>query len=191
MANVEGLYKDYLDLKKYLEKEEQPSLVVFVNNNFKKVLVIAAASFFEEEVKDVLKNFTIISSSNNDILVNFVKNKAIERMYHQYFQWDNGKNPRQNANNFFGLFGNDFMSMAINDVKIDPKLEQAIKDFLELGDIRNQFAHQDFAKIIPNKTAEEYYNLYKSSKYFIKYLKNKLEYETNLPNLFSLFEGTT
>ena len=104
-------------------------------------------------------------------------------MYHQYFQWD-----KENANNFFGLFGNDFKLMAINDVKIDPKLEQAIKDFLELGYIRNQFAHQDFAKIIPNKTAEEYYNLYKSSKYFIKHLKNKLEYETNLPNLFSLFE---
>ena len=61
MANVEGLYKDYLDLKKYLEERGQPSLVIFVDNNFKKVLVIAAASFFEEEVKEVLKNLYLFS----------------------------------------------------------------------------------------------------------------------------------
>lgn len=183
MTNVKELYKEYIYLRKYLEKQVQPSLVIFVNNNFNKVLVIAAASFFEEEIKSILGNLTSIASSNNTLLVNFVKNKAIERKYHEYFNWR-----ENNANNFFGLFGREFKLKAINDVNKDSKLERGIQDFLELGNTRNLFAHQDFSNIILPKTTDEYYELYKSGRYFINYLRKKLEEEFKLPFLFSFLE---
>jgi len=181
MTIVDELYKNHIDLLEYVKNE--PSLFSFADNTFKKVLVIAAASFFEEEIKNLLIEFASYSSSNNVPLINFLKNKAIDKKYHEYFQWD-----ENSANSFFGLFGKDFKDLAIKDVEANPELDKAVKSFLELGKTRNDFSHKNFASINPDKTAEDYYNLYQSAQNFLSYLKTKIlpvKYqEFNISNLF-------
>ena len=176
MAIVDELYKNHTELWEYLQQNKQPSLFSFVDNTFKKVLVLASASFFEEEIKTILMEFAAKCSSNNLPLVNFIKNKTIERQYDTYFNWK-----ENNASSFFGLFGNKFKTESDADVLKDPTLKESIKSFLEIGFTRNILVHSNFANIefskIPtfsHRTAEEYYKLYQSGIYFVEYIKKKL-----------------
>ena len=61
-----------------------------------------------------------------------------------------------------------------NDVSSTNDLEQGIKAFLEIGDLRNTMVHEDFVSFYFNKTAEEVFQLYLNSQSFVKYLSEKL-----------------
>jgi hypothetical protein len=52
-------------------------------------------------------------------------------------------------------------------VKTDLKLDNAIKAFLELGNLRNQLVHQDYATVPLEKTSDEIYQLYLDALYFV------------------------
>jgi RiboL-PSP-HEPN len=92
-----------------------------------------------------------------------VKNKALARQYHTFFNWD-----ARNANSFFGLFGGDFKDFMTAKVEDDSTLEAGIKAFLQLGDSRNELVHENFATFALDKTAEEIYELYKKALRFVE-----------------------
>ena len=50
---------------------------------------------------------------------------------------------------------------------------QKIKDFIEIGHMRNELAHKNFATFPLEKTTEEVYSLYKNAEKFIYYLESK------------------
>ncbi len=166
---IDTMYEEFKELLLLLDEGKEISLRSMVDNTFKKTLAVSAASFFEHEIRRILLEFVALQSSNNELISNFIKNKAIERQYHSYFAWETN-----NANKFFGLFGQSFRDSAKSDVSVDDNLAESIKSFLQLGDLRNQLAHLNFAQIILNKTADEVYLQYKNALIFIKYFENKL-----------------
>lgn len=165
---VDRIYQDNLDLLKFLEEKNEPSFKVQFDTIFTKTLLLSAASYFEHEICRIVQTFIERKTQNDECIISIVKQKAIERQYHTYFDW-NGKN----ANQFFSLFGNTFKQNKLKEVKDDPTLESAIKSFLELGKERNKLVHQNFANCTIEKTAKEVYELYQEATVFIDFLEQQ------------------
>jgi hypothetical protein len=162
---VDRIYQDNLDLLKFLEEKNEPSFLVQFNTVFTKTLLLSAASYFEHEICRMVQAFIEYKTQNDECIVSIVKQKAIERQYHTYFDWEG-----RNANKFFSLFGKTFKEKRLKDVKEDIDLDSAIKSFLELGNERNKLVHQNFADCTIEKTAEEVYKLYQQATLFIDFL---------------------
>jgi hypothetical protein len=140
----------------------EPSLAIAAADNFRKALVLAAASYFEHRVSACVLDFVHERTSGNSLVVGFVKNKAIARQYHTWFNWD-----ESNANHFFGLFGSSFKQMMSERVKASDDLRASVRAFLEVGNERNKLVHQDFASFSLEKTIDEIYALYRQSLLFV------------------------
>lgn len=167
---IDVMYEDFSGLLALLQKAGEVSLQSTVDSTFKKTLALSAASFFEDEIRRILLETVSDRSGNDELVRNFLKNKAIERQYHTYFQWRGN-----NANSFFGLFGEAFRDSAVQDVRNDSGLADAIKAFLELGNTRNELAHLNFANFALDMTAEEVYRKYQTAYRFVDYLESKLK----------------
>lgn len=166
---VDRLYRDNRDLLDYLQRNGEISYQVEVDSNFRKTLLLSAASYFESIVKDILLEFFKEQTNNSDIVLSFIENKAIERQYHTYFNWEGN-----NANSFFGLFGEGFRDFMRIEVRTNKQLDDSIRAFLKLGNTRNQLVHQNFASFTLESTADEIYQLYQQAAYFIDVLPLKL-----------------
>ena len=103
------------------------------------------------------------------MIVEFTNNKAIERQYHTYFNWE-----QRNANKFFRLFGQNFKDYMEATINGDSELDEAVKSFLEMGNIRNSLVHRNFIDFVFAKTAEETYELYQKGLVFVERLPRLL-----------------
>ena len=166
---IEKLHTDNKNLSQYLLERGEISFQTQLDDNFKKVLLLSAASNLEHQITEIITEFAKKASGNCSSLVSFIKNKAISRQFHTYFNWE-----RNNANQFFGLFGTELSEQMKNDVSSQNDLEKSVKAFLEIGDLRNTMVHEDFVSFNFNKTAEEVFQLYVNSQSFVKYLSEKL-----------------
>lgn len=113
------------------------------------------------------------NKSSDGLICHFIKNKAISRQYHTYFDW-NQTNEKKNANRFYSLFGNGFKTKCEQKVKDDKELEKSVIAFIELGIERNKLIHTNLAASTTEKTLEEYYDLYKKSLTFLDFIENQL-----------------
>ena len=161
---IDRIYKENLELLKFLEQKNEPTFVIQFNTIFAKTLLLSAASYFEYEICKMIMSFVERKANNNEYIISLIKSKAIERQYHTYFEWD-GKN----ANKFFALFGNTFKEDRNADIKSNQKLKDAIRSFLELGNERNKLVHKNFADCTLDKTAEEVYLLYQQATIFMDF----------------------
>lgn len=153
----------------FWNKKGEPSYKSLVDNTFKKTLAISAASFFEEEVRRILTQMVSDRASADDLVLNFLKNKAITQQYHTYFNWKGA-----NANQFLGLFGEAFLNSVAQDIKENPDLAEAIKVFIEIGRARNEIVHMNFASFVFDMTALEVYQKYQLGMKFVQYLEAKI-----------------
>lgn len=158
---VDRLYEESSSVIKALG-DGQPSLVIAAGDNFRKALVLAAASYFEFRVSKCVMDFVYEYANGNVMVVSFVKNKAIARQYHTWFNWSDS-----NANQFFGLFGSPFKQMMGERIRASNDLRASIRAFLEIGNERNKLVHQDFASFSLEKTLEEIYTLYQQALLFV------------------------
>jgi hypothetical protein len=141
----------------------------WAQENFRRVLVLTMANYLENEITNLLMDFSR-AKSGNVLIHSFIKNKAIERQYYTYFNWKEGRD----ANQFFSLFGKDFLKQASSEVKSNAELDEAIKAFLEIGRTRNILMHEILHVVdIGNKTAKEFYELFNRSLIFISFLRTK------------------
>jgi hypothetical protein len=171
---VDEFYANYIELVNLIPSRNL-SLQNWAHENFRRVLVLAMANYLENEITNLLKEFSR-TKSGNEPLRSFVRNKAIERQYHTYFDWKG-----HNANRFFSLFGKDFAEQASSEVKQYPALDEAIKAFLEIGKTRNTLIHENLHVVdIGNKTAKEFYDLFNKSLNFITFMKRNLVYDLPL-----------
>lgn len=143
--------------------QNEPSLVVAAADNFRKGLLLAAASYFEYQISNSVAEFVHERTNGTALVVSFVKNKAIARQYHTWFNWTDS-----NANQFFGLFGSEFKQMMADRVKASEELKLSVRAFMELGSERNKLIHQDFASYAMDKTLDEVYALYKQALQFVE-----------------------
>lgn len=160
---VDILYEDFSNLDKFLLEKEELSFKVITNDVFRKSLLLSSASYFETHICETIIKYVDQSSKSNLIINAFLKNKAISRQYHTFFNWDTS-----NANNFFGLLGDDFKRYMQDEIKKDERLDISIRDFMEIGKERNRLVYQNYGSYTIEKTSDEIFKLYKSALYFLE-----------------------
>ena len=168
-TTIDRLYRDFQDIIGNLDQLDG-SLRVTAEDTFRKNLLLAAASHFESEVKQHIIRLAEKHSASNEMIVAFVRIKAVERQFHTYFQWD-----RRNANSFFGLFGLGYKSYMVARVNASLTYDEAIQAFLELGRARNQLVHHDFSGFRLERTSEEIFDLYKKACIFVNSLETSFD----------------
>ncbi|HXM59333.1 MAG TPA: HEPN domain-containing protein [Terriglobales bacterium] len=166
---IDKMYADHKALHDLLTGLNETSLASDADNKLKKVLLVSAASYFEHEITTVLIQFVADTSQNHEALLALIRAKVISRQYHTYFQWE-GKN----ANSFFGLFGEQFLTESKANVREQEGLDDSVRAFLEIGSNRNQMMHENFGTFPMEKTAEEVYELYKQAHLFVDYIRRRL-----------------
>ena len=166
---VDRVYDEASAVLRVLESSQEPSLLVSAGDHFRKALLLAAASHFEYRLGESVLAFVRSRAGGSMALESFVKNKAVSRQYHTWFQWE-----QTNANQFFGLFGPAFRADMVEWVKSSEKLRVAIEAFLEIGAERNKLVHQDYASFPLSKTLDEIYELYKKALGFVDALPSAL-----------------
>jgi len=167
---VDRLQAEFSDLIGILDKAGEISLRSAADDNLRKALLLAAASYFERRMTEAVLEFINKSTNGHALVTSFVRNKAISRQYHTWFNWD-----AKNANSFFGLFGEDFKKYMSKRVDKDEGLEGGIRAFLEIGNQRNRLVHQDFGSFSLEKTSEEIYGLYKKAAMFVDFFPDALD----------------
>lgn len=168
--HVERLIQDHSDLMSFLQENRQPSFLVTIESSFPKVALLAAASDLESRVQEVIIEYYTRSTGARDFAVNFVKNKAVLRQFHTYFDWDTRSGSR-----FFGLFGERFKKEMKAAMGSDEALADSVANFCEIGSLRNQLVHQNYASFTMQNTAQEVHNMYHSALYFVEKLAAVLE----------------
>ncbi|MDM8546267.1 HEPN domain-containing protein [Candidatus Venteria ishoeyi] len=157
---VEELYKSYINNYHWLEKANEISFATEYKGQFSKVLLLACASYFETKICNVILD--VLDTKKCKLTYSFITKKALSRQYHTLFNWRD-----KNANSFFGLFGEDFKKFMIKKVKEDENLNSSIRDFLELGNLRNQLAHDNYALFVLGLTSEEIYDKFTNALSFV------------------------
>ena len=166
---VDSLFEDFQSLSKYLDDGKEFSLKIIADENFSKSILLCSASYFESFICNLMMSYINSNTNDNALINSFVKNKAVSRQYHTYFNWEEA-----NANSFFGLFGEDFKKFMQNEVKQNDRLDKSIKAFLEIGGNRNRLIHQNYGAYFMEKTPVEIYELYKTSLYFLEIFESEL-----------------
>ena len=159
---IEELWNDHASLADYLQVNRQVQLLSRVHDSFRKTLIIAAASYFEVQLTEIIVNLYTDSDQGTGALSEFVRKKAIGRSFASLFSWDS-----PNANYFYNLFGADFAASMRQKVREDPRLDESVKAFLEIGNLRNQLVHQNYADFQLDKTLEEIYERYRLATIFL------------------------
>jgi hypothetical protein len=168
MALVEGLYNDHEAILGHLRTSE-PSFHGYLERSLPKVLLLAAASEFEYRLTGHLKEFFAEVTDQNLCAMQFLETKGISRQYHTFFRWD-----ELSAAPFFSLFGYRFRTAARARQKSDERFGQAVQDFLQLGALRNQLVHGNYATFTLDKTSSELFAMYQSAQYFVEELPSML-----------------
>ena len=172
--SIGRILEDHERLVECLEAVGEVSLRIAMDSIFAKTLLLSAASYYEYLLTEVLIGLYESSNDGPTLLAEFVKNQAIGRRYAQLFDWT-----ANNANRFFRLFGGDFSSYMQQTVHNDTELQESIRAFLELGNLRNQLVHENYAEFPLDKTVEEIFDLYQKARRFAEGFPEDIERYTN------------
>ena len=142
--------------------ESEVSLRASADAAFRKTLLLSAASYFEVRMSEIVINAFVEATNDSDALVEFVRAKAVNRRYHDWFDWD-----KKNANQFFGAFGSRFRSFMETRVKGSETRAESIRAFMEMGDLRNRLIHRNFASFPLDKTVAEIFEMYQKASGFV------------------------
>ena len=166
---VDNLHEEFVALLVFLDEAKEPSLRSVVDNNFRKTLLLAAASYFEHRLTQNVMNFVDDVTSRDHVVRWLVKKKAVERQYHDWFDWN-----ARNANRFFNLFGDALSRHMKTIIREREDLSSSIQAFLEIGEERNRLVHQDFGSFVLEKTSQEIYDKYLLAAEFVEWFPREL-----------------
>lgn len=159
-ASVLDMFSSYKQNVDLLMLHKEFSFAMEYKSQQAKVVILASASYFESRlVSIVLKS---LNSNNCQLTDNFIAKKALARQYHALFSWES-----KNANHFFSLFGDKFKSFMLNKTT-DNILRSEIESFLEIGNLRNKLAHNNYAVFTLDLTVEEIENKHLSAARFVE-----------------------
>lgn len=166
---IDKLHTDTSQLLKHLTEKDELSLSSFANENLRKVMLLSAASWFETRISATILKFAEVHSNGHSGIQSLIKKKAVDRQYHTYFDWKNEK-----PGPFYGLFGAICGEKMKTEIREDSKLKEGLDAFLELGSLRNELVHENFAAFPFEKTAEEVHALYQKAEKFVQYVELRL-----------------
>jgi len=170
---VDRIYSDYLGLRQYLEGNGELSHVQLVVDAFRRNLVISAASLFEQLLKDAIIDLSRTRTDGDAAIMCLVRVGVVDRGFHLMFSWKD-----RSPNSFFAYFGDPLGSAMRKDCANDPKLRDAGRAFLELGQLRNSMVHTNFAMFAFDDSPEEAYAKYLEAKLFVDYILDKFTQPT-------------
>ena len=160
LAAVKDLFSNYEENYKLLINIKEISFATDYKSQFAKVYLLACASYFEQKITDVV--LESLSTKKCTLTHSFISKKALARQYHTLFDWKGS-----NANSFFGLFGDAFKDFMKKEIKEDEVLALSVRDFLELGQLRNKLVHDNYAMFILNLTTEDINEKFISAQLFV------------------------
>lgn len=166
---VEQLYADCQRLVDTLNAQYLISDAAFANDLARKALAVAAASAFESDITALLESFADQVTSGNDYCSSLIRTRIVARQYHQLFDWKT-----TSAGGFFANFGKEARKFYDDSVRADALLGQAVRDFLDLGNLRNEIVHIDFSTYAMNKTIQDIITQYRSARRFLNFLEKFL-----------------
>ena len=167
-TKIKSLYDEYSELIEFCKLNEQVSFELYINDIYKKALLLSAASYFEAMITKTIHDFVNKKTKHNTEIISFIENKAIKRQYHTFFNWDGN-----NANQFFGLFGDTFRCKAREEIQAK-RLNEAEAAFMTIGRERNRLVHQNYIEVQINDTFEEIYAKYEKACDFINLITQLL-----------------
>jgi hypothetical protein len=166
---VSTFYERQSALVAHLLESKELSLAQDAEQMLQKNLPLAAASYFEHVVTDAMRGFIRLKSNDCKELTCLFDQKIIKRQYHTLFDWE-----KSNVNKFLGLFGEAFRAAAVAEIAAKPELAQAAKDFLFIGDLRNNIIHQNYVAYTSGKSAAEIFTIFESAERFVAFARAKL-----------------
>lgn len=167
---LERLCRESAELKDFLARQTPPQLSYLeaAENNSRKVLVLSAASLFEHRITEALLGYADKTSNSNKCVLSLIRNKAIKRQFHTFFDWENKR-----AGTFYTLLGEDLGAAVKAACNESPRKEQ-IGAFLEIGYLRNCMVHQNFAEFPLDNSADDVRNLCELADSFVDYVETLL-----------------
>ncbi|MGD0885387.1 MAG: HEPN domain-containing protein [Thermodesulfovibrionales bacterium] len=145
---IERIYSEIISIKDVISRDGTPSDIVAYEAIAAKSLILSTASYFEKVVRELLIKHAE-SIFNSTALISFLDKQALYRKYHTLFDWD-----RTNINKFIRLFGNEFYDF-MEPRLTDEKMINAIKEFMFIGQIRNELVHNNFSEYSIEITSED------------------------------------
>lgn len=166
---IETEYERQSVLIKYLEAQNETSFATDAKANLTKNLILGTASYYETVICELIRDVAKRYSGDNEYICTLVEQKAIKRQYHTFFNWDGN-----NANQFFALFGEAFSAKARTSARENRELDEGIKAFLRLGNLRNELVHINFLTYEVKQIPEDVIDLYRKAERFIEFLRVNL-----------------
>lgn len=151
-AAVKSIFDEYHELAAG-PFHDDPSGLAALGRTYPKVLLLASASFLE--VATCQEVSLLYEQLVPDHLQKFVAKGALERKYHAMFDWNS-----RNANKFFSMFGEACRDCAKGRMKDDNEFAQVVGSFIEIGFLRNNLVHQNYASFVLDKTFGEVWTLH-------------------------------
>lgn len=137
------------ELRGFLSAQSQLSLLRSAEDNSRKSLVLSAASLFEHRITEAILSYADRASGSNGCVTSLIRNKAVKRQFHTFFDWEKKK-----AGPFYTLLGEELGGKLKADCANSPGKEQ-VEAFLEVGNLRNCLVHQNYAEFLLDKSADE------------------------------------
>jgi hypothetical protein len=165
---IDIVYHEGKRLSELLTAQNEISLSITTQANQQKILLLSTASWFEFRLCEAMRVFSSVHSQQHAGIEGVIRAKAIERQYHTWFDWKS-----KSATGFYRLFGScgDGLRVAANG---EPALKAGEKAFLELGQLRNELVHQNFATFPINLTSEDIYAQYMLAERYISWVESQL-----------------
>jgi hypothetical protein len=167
VTRVDEFYNRTMQILELIDKTKHPIAHTWAGEQLKRTLVVIAANYFETEITDLIEKYLDRTTSGAP---RAILKKALERKYYKFFDWD-----KPNVNLFLDLFGKEFRIMACEEIDESDELKEAIKSFLEIGEMRNQIVHKRPEDVTINKIVEEIYESYKKATSFVSFVQRKLQ----------------
>jgi hypothetical protein len=156
------------DLRGFLAAQSQISLLRSAEDNSRKVLVLSAASLFEHRITEAILSYADKASGSNACVTSLIRNKAVKRQFHTFFDWDKKK-----PGPFFTLLGDELGGALKANCANSPTKEQ-VEAFLEVGHLRNCLVHQNYAAFQLDKSADEIRQLCENADLFVAQVESVL-----------------
>lgn len=168
------LFEEFTGIGNILLERVEIDMYVSLHDNYRKILVVAIASYFEARVCQALLDYALDVSDQDAQLVEFIRNKAIARQYHTYFDWNERG---RGANRFFSLFGAKYKDRMKNAIDADDELRNSIESFIEIGLDRNRLMHTNYADYTLEKTIPDIHHHFQQALKFIELIPDTLRIE--------------
>ncbi|HTR41175.1 MAG TPA: HEPN domain-containing protein [Pseudomonadales bacterium] len=166
---LQRLVDESAELKELLSAQSELSLLSSAEDNSRKTLVLSAASLFEYRITEALLSYADKISNSDRCIISLIRNKAIKRQYHTFFDWENKK-----LGPFPTLLGEEIGAMLKSACSNSPGKEQSLA-FLEIGYLRNCLVHQNYATYNLESSADDIRKLCESADNFVSFVEQLLK----------------